>query len=266
MTSPVDIVNMALSQIGAQTSVQGMNPPIPPNSVAAQTASLLYQQQVDAVFRAAHWNCARYQAPLTLLRSAAGTPSNPSGALPIPPIPWLYEYAYPSDCLKVRFVIPLPNIPGTAVPIMSQVGINFAPAVVTSIPFVPAVDKDDNGKPIRVILTNAPIAQGVYTARVTDPDMWDPSLRNAIIATLGAWFVNPINMAKDLLVQRVGMAVALVKEARISDGNEGITSMDHYPDWLEVRNYGANYCGRNVPSLGYMAGWDGLGMPDGVSY
>lgn len=266
MTSPVDLCQLAFDQIGFTTTIQGINPPAPPNSTPAQVASRLYQQQVDAVFRAAHWNCARFQTSLTLLRAAAGTASNPTGALPLPPIPWLYQYAYPSDCLKVRFVIPLPQVPGTQIPIMSQVGINYFPQVVTSIPFTPAVALDDEGKQIRVLLTNAPIAQAVYTARIPDPDMWDPSLRNAVIATLAAWFVNPVAMKKDLMAERVGMAVALVKEARISDGNEGITSMDHYPDWIEVRSYGSNYLGWQVPNLGYMAAWDGLGMPDGVSY
>lgn len=266
MVSPVEICNLALDQMGAQGTIQGINPPVPPNAIAAQVASRIYQQQVDAVFRAAHWNCARFQAPLTLLRAAAGTTSNPNGALPIPPIPWLYQYAYPDECLKMRFVIPLPQVAGSSVPIMSQVGINYFPEVCTSIPFTPAVALDDNGKMIRVLLTNAPIAQGVYTLRIPDPTMWDPSLRNAVIATLAAWFVNPLSMKKDLLGERVGMAVSLIKEARISDGNEGITSMDHYPDWIDVRNYGGNYLGWNVPQLGYMAAWDGIGMPDGVSY
>src|ERR1700729_3473365 len=108
--NPVDLCNLALDQIAARTSITGLNPPSPPNNLAAQVAARTYQLQADAGFRSAHWNSARKQAKLSLLRAAIGTPENPSGALPTPPIPWRYEYAYPDDCLKVRFVIPSPQV------------------------------------------------------------------------------------------------------------------------------------------------------------
>ena len=164
MTAPVDLCNLALDQIVARASIAGINPPNPPASLAAQVASRTYQLQADAVFRAAHWNSARVQNALTLLKAALGTPENPSGALPVPPIPWRYEYAYPNDCLLVRFVMPTPNLPGAGqAPLMTNTGINFVPWVCTSLPFVPAVDTDANGNQVKVILTQACKAQAVYT-------------------------------------------------------------------------------------------------------
>jgi hypothetical protein len=266
--NPVDLCNIALGQINARADqITSLDPPAPPNNKAAQVMSQLYQLQADAVFRAAHWNCARKQTQLSLLKAAVGTPENPSGSGPTPPVPWRYEYAYPVDCLKVRFLIPMPNLPGVAAaPIMTNVGVNFMPHVNTSMPFVPASDIDADGNAIRVILTNAPRAQGVYTARLANVDLWDPSLQNAVIGALAAWAAPGVSGSTDRQKMAIGIASALISAARDSDGNEGITQMDIIPDWMRVRDVGG-FAGFGPMAGGaYMAGWDSWAGPDGVSY
>lgn len=269
MTSPVDLCNMALDQIVARTSITGINPPSPPQNLAAQVASRTYQLQADAVFRAAHWNSARLQTPgpMTLLKAAIGTPENPSGTLPQPPIPWRYEYAYPPDCLLMRFVIPTPNLPGAGqAPLMTNTGINFIPQVKTSVPFVPAIDTDANGNQVKVILTQACQAQAVYTGRILNIDLWDPSLQNAVIGALAAWFAAPITGDDKKQLKAINIASGLISAARISDGNEGITSTDYIPDWMQIRETGNGWGGWNIPNGGYMGGWEGWGGPNGISY
>lgn len=266
MTSPVDLCNMALDQISARTSITGINPATPPNNLAAQVASRTYQTQVDAVFRAAHWDCARLQGEFTLLKAARGTPENPSGALPEPPVPWRYEYAYPSDCLKVRFVIPRPDLPAGSAPLMTNIGVVCQPLVNTGMPFVPAIDRDAAGNQIKVVLTNACRAQGVYTGRIANPDLWDPALQNAIIGALGAWFCPPLSGSDEKRKLQISVAAGLIQQARISDGNEGITSMDHIPDWMQIRETSGAFWGFGLNGGGWMAGWDSWGSPDGVSY
>lgn len=267
MANPVSLCNTALGQIVARTQITSLSPPAPANNLAAQVMADLYQPQADAVFRSAHWNCARKQTQLTLLKAAIGTPENPSGTtLPVPPIPWLYEYGYPADCLKMRFVMPLPNPQATGqVPLMTNVGVTFAPLVNTGMPFVPAVDTDQDDNQIRVILSNARQAQGVYTARIANVDLWDPSLQNAVIGALAAWAAPAISGSMDRQKLAIGIASSLIAAARISDGNEGITSADSIPDWMQVRNAGLGF-GWDVPNGGFMAGWDSWGAPDGVSY
>jgi hypothetical protein len=219
------------------------------------------------VFRAAHWNCARKQAPLSLLKAAHGTAENPSGSLPVPPVPWRYEYAYPSDCLKVRFVIPHPSLPAAGVaPLMTNIGVSFMPSVNTSLPFVPAIDTDADGNQIRVILTNVPRAEAVYTARIANVDLWDPSLQNAVVGALAAWACAPVAGSMERQKLAIAIAASLIKATRDSDGNEGITQMDIVPDWIEVRNMGRGLFGWNVPGGGFIASWDAWGAPDGVSY
>jgi hypothetical protein len=270
MTSPVDLCNMALDQISARTSITGISPASPPNNIAAQVASRTYQTQSDAVFRAAHWNSARVQNPLTLLRAARGTPENPSGTtLPLPPIPWIYEYAYPSDCLAVRFVIPkhIPNSAVSNVPIMTNLGIHHRHQVNTAMPFVPAIDTDAGGNQVKVILTNARNADAVYTGRIANVDLWDASLKNAVIGTLAAWFCQPVSGNMELRKGAIAIAVGLVQSARLSDGNEGITTSDVPVDWMQVRNAGAGWGdGFSLGGPCVFGGWQALAMPDGVSY
>ncbi len=279
MTSPVDLCNLALDQIGAaQQQITSINPPAPRGALAAQVAARTYQTQMDALFRSAHWNSARFQTgaqgsanppSLTLLKAAWGTPENPSGLLPQPPTGWQYEYALPPDCLKVRFVFPAP-LPQNygSVPIMTNVGATTPPIIQPGWKFTPAIDTDANGNQVKVILTNACQAQAVYTARVPNPDMWDPMLQNAAISTLAAWFVNPLNRNAELLKERIQVAVGLIMQARVSDGDEGVMSMDHLPDWMRVRGAGgwAGF-GTDMGVDGqFYAGWDAIGMPDGISY
>jgi hypothetical protein len=266
MTAPVDIVNLAADQIGARASCQGINPPVPPDSLLAQVASRNYQIQVDATCRAAHWNCLRFQATLTLLKAALGTPENPSGSLPQPPYPWRYEYALPPDCLKARFVMPSPVAPQTMVPIMGGIASwPYLPGDPT-MPFTPAIDTDQDGVQINVLLSNAPKALLVYTARINNPDLWDAGLRNSVIAVLAAWFVNPINNKQGMLQERVAIAQGMITNARVSDGNENILSVDHVPDFVEVRRFGGPTMWLYGATGPFIAAWDTMSLPGGVTF
>lgn len=263
MTSPVDIGNLALDNIGARFSVTSLDPPQPaPNAVVVARQ---YRPRIDALHRSAHWNFTRKQVSLTLLKAAQGTPENPGGTtLPIPPVPWQYEYGCPPDCLKARFLIPNTPNPNTA-------GANPFPAGTINTPpwpwtnpgykFVVANDTDPQGNQIKVILTDLEFAQLVYTCRVLDPDLWDAHFINAAAAYLGAWLVNPLARNAEVLKEQFGIVKDIVIEARVSDGNEGMTSIDTVPDWMAVRG-ATGYATPGVPQSYY--GWDYLGFPGGL--
>jgi len=267
MTTAVDLCNLALDQIAARTSIVSLDPPAPANNIAAQVAARNYQMQVEAVFQAAHWNSARRQKKLHLLKAAHGTPENPDGErMPRPPIPWRYEYAYPHDCLQIRFVIPTAGreIPGGTV-IMTNVGVERNTRVSTALPFVPAIDLDHEDNEIKVVLTNARHAEAVYTGRIDNIDLWGASLRNAVVGTLAAWFALPITGDKTLMGLRVQLAVGLINSARQWDGNEGITSSDIPVDWMDARGAGGWFGDRFGPGP-FFAAWAPIAMPNGVSY
>ena len=274
MPSAVDLVNMALDAIGGQATINSINPPGPPNSLAAQVASRNYQQQVTDIFRAANWSTGRYQTPLTLLRAAYGTPENTTSTTNVPPIPWLYEYAYPSDCMRMRFVLPnVTQLAGAPVP-MTGIAANQFPVTSSSCPFIPGIDKDANGNQVRVILTNVENAVGIYTQLVQDPNLWDSMLQSAVIAALAAYFVNPLNRNAALLNERVQIAVAILKEARTANANEAIANQDHEPDFMRIRATGGGFWGALSSGFGVglpygasgYGSYDSWNGPDGVSY
>jgi len=262
MTSEVDVANMALDTIGARYSITSLQPPHPPPN--AVMVARHYQPKMDALHRAAHWNFARKQAALPLLKAAKGTPENPDGTkFPIPPVPWLYEYGYPTDCLQARFILQNPgNAPGSDLPILA--GGVFAAQQWGFMPgfkFAVAVDTDADGNQIKVVLADFEFAELVYTARIRNPDLWDSQFLLAASAFLGAWLINPISGDGDMLKSVIAIAKGIVETARISDGNEGVTSTDYVPDWMVVRGVTAHWMA-NAP--GCFLGWQSLACPGGV--
>lgn len=258
MTSPVDIVNIALTEIGARETVQRINPS--DGSAAANAASVLYTPKIQALIRAAHWNCARKQAALTQLKAAIidGEVSDDP-----PPVPWLYEYAYPSDCLACRFILPMWNLPNNSVPFTTAE--NIVPYIMTGPPVKYVVSTDIVEEKIRrVILTNMPQAVMVYTKDISqEPDLWDTHFMAAATSTLGAWLVNPLNRNRSLLMDQTNVAKAIILQARLTDGNEGLTSADHLPDWMQIRATGAGW---GIDGGIYYQGWDAIGFPGGFAF
>lgn len=83
MPSEVDLINDALSQIGAAPITA-----LDDGSVAANHAKRFYPSLRDAAIRAHHWNFAMARATL----AASATP---------PPFEFTYAYPLPSDWLKI---------------------------------------------------------------------------------------------------------------------------------------------------------------------
>lgn len=263
MSSPVQIINQALDQISARASITSFDPT--DGSQAADIAARNYQPRIDSLFRSAHWNCARTQQTLTLLRARAGTVENPSGALPQPPFPFLYEYACPTrpKMLKARYIVSklITGVSASDVPLTTGPQ-TILPAMAGGTPqFLVSSALDDKGNQIKVILTNAPQAELVYTARIDDPDLWDPSFEEAAVMLLAAWMAAPVNGSVSQAARCAQQAKALIMSARVSDGDEGSSSVDMTPDWIKARS-GA---GRTSIS-GVGATWDACAFPDGTMF
>ncbi len=243
----LSIVNRALLGIGSRTQISSFAE----NSPQAQAASVLFTPTFEQLARAAHWNCLRKQAVLTLLQAATGTPENPNGTtLPLPPTPWLYAYQVPSDSLKIRTIVPsLPSLGvGTPVTGGSLPSPICLPLREGLIPFAVAYSTDNTGSPINVILTNQSQAQAIYTVNQPNPSIWDSQFQAAMVAGLGAFFVPALSMNLPLMQAAVKMAESVIAAARTSDGLEGTTSQDNIPDWIRARRSGGGvygYTGNN---------------------
>ncbi len=264
MTSPVDIARQALAQIGQQISISSFSDTSP----AGKTAQLLYTPTIRGLLRAANWGFARAQIALTLWKSASinGVVSaNP------PPVPWLYSYEYPNDSLKLRFLLPTPNVTADTVPLTTgMTAPTLYPGLPTTIPFVDGTDLDVNDNPLRVLLTNLPQAQAVYVRDLSQlPDMWDPLFLNAAVAMLAAYFINALARNGAQMSQQISMAKGMIESARVANANEAITTIDHTPDWMRARQMMGNpwMLGMTPANGAVVAGsWDSVSFPDGSSY
>ncbi len=244
----LNICNRSLLSIGSQAQISSLNE----GSAQANAASTLYTPTFESLARSAPWNCLRNQATLTLLAAASGTPENPDGTtLPLPPTPYLYQYAQPSDCLQVRFIVPsLPTSTG-GVPLFSvDTG---SPTYIPGggqIPYAVAYAVDSNNNPLNVILTNQSAAQAVYTVNQPNPQIWDSLFQAAMVASLAAYFVPALSLNTALMNMQIKLAESMIQQARVRDGVEGVTSMDHRPDWISARSGAAGGVWRNGNGYG----------------
>ncbi len=260
--TPTDVANIALGEIGQRSRISSFEDGTP----ASQAAALFYTPKLQMLTRAAPWDSMRAQRVLTLLRAAQinGVVSNDP-----PPQSFGFEYAYPADCLKARFIIPTLALQSQGVPLTTAPGVNFTSAKPpTAIPFVVATDKDASGNNIKVILTNLPQAILIYTRDLSqDPDIWDALFLSAATALLGAYFINALTGDKGKMAEQIGLAKNMIDQARAASANEGISNTDHIPDWMQVRFTSAVSWGWNTGGPGNpWTGWDQCQFPDGLFY
>ena len=169
VSSPADVINLSLVRIGYKDRVSSLYE----GSAQAIQALDIYAQTRDSVLRNGSWMFAQRIVALELLKTGtaggyfAGNPWDPATN---PPQPWLYEYTYPSDCLKVRSL-------------KRPTGFLFNP---DPVPINYSLTNDNNYTPARkTLLCNITDAVLVYTGQVTDPATWEADFVEEIAAALG---------------------------------------------------------------------------------
>lgn len=243
MVSPVDIANQALSSIGTRSTILDFAEVSP----EAEAVSLWYDNVRQTLLRMSQWGFARFFQNLALVKSAPGTPTNPNPTIDpnlswdpqFPPPPWLFEYAYPSDCLMARYVVAASTQQLSGVPIFS---INSPTPWQTMGPPVKSIivtDKDVNGAFFKAICTNQPQATLCYTADVLDPNIWDAAFSSAMIAGLASSMAIALTGDKNLSRMLAQDANTTVMQARQMSANENLAQQDIIPDWIRIR--GVNY-------------------------
>lgn len=222
----IDVCNRALSEIGTQKTIQSLDDATP----AATQCKLWYDNQRQGLLRAAPWGFARRQLALTLLGKQSDATS---------PFPWIFKYAYPADCLKMRYVLQTPF--NFVAPPQVWVG---EPGPVWWRPsrtnrYIVAMDQDpDTGAQQKVILSNVCAAIGVYTTDLTDPDLFDPLFETALTNALAYKLVIPLSGNAGMREQFRVSAEGSVQNARVADANEAIPTSDHVADWIAARGIG----------------------------
>lgn len=235
MTDQLAICNQALLSIGSRSLVSSVNPS--DGSVEANSCSMLWENTFTDLARTAHWNCLTAQVVLSLVAAASGTQENPTGTDYItPPTPWTYAYAVPSDSLAIRYILPSASTTTGSVP---ETGLSNGAGLWLptggQIPFAVATMLDVNNQRIQVILTNQSTAEVVYTANLSNPVYWDSLFASGMIATLAAYLVPALSLSLPLMQIAINQAERIIAQAKARDGNEGVTVLDHTPDWIIAR-------------------------------
>ena len=89
--------------------------------------------------------------------------------------------------------------------------------------------------PQRVIVTNEENATLMYVKDLSDASQFDPMFSSALTDILAGRICVALTGDKGRANQLVQMANATIAEARASDDNEGLTVIDHVPDWIRTR-------------------------------
>jgi len=279
--SPTVIANMALDAIGSDVQLGD----IEEGSRTANICLRAYGRCRQDLLRAAPWSFARKQATLTLLADASGNTANVGTV--VPGTSFQYEYAYPQDCSRIRYIpynpfMTPPTPAGNIVPANADSPLTSAQQNPVALwqpirPSLYLITNDPNyntpadqgglstqgASPIgnTVILSNVQYATCVYTFDAVYPTLWDNLFTSAMVAYLaseiamGIWTSqkNP-KIGIEVRNNQIAIAKAKVIEARIASGNESAVTTSHIPDWTRARatgSYSANF------NAGW--GWGGSG-------
>ena len=200
MASTVDIANFALNNLGASNITS-----LDENSKAARVVNQRYESVRDAVFRAHPWNCLINRASLAQETTT-------------PAFGYTYQYALPTDPFCLR-VLEFSN--GT---------LSYPQDNITN----------NTGGPVFVIegrklLTDEGTAQIKYIGRVTDTQLYDASLTEALAARLAAEICYAITGSTSMVQKQTSLYEAKVNEARFNDATEGATQRLEASDFIESR-------------------------------
>lgn len=240
MSSDTEVANLALAKIGTRSTIASLTE----DSNEARAINLIYANTRDQVLGMAFWNFARKTVNLSVLKIAPGAMGSTSSGGNVwspdwPPPGWLYEYAYPSDCIQMRFVSPqfANNIGIDGIPVFGNAVTSVTPYATAAVRFEVATD-NINSIQQTVILTNQYQAIGVYTARITNPDLWGTQFIEALAAALAGRVAMQLTGDKQLVSAMFTYANSVLLQARATDGNEGLTIQASMPDWITDRDVG----------------------------
>ena len=169
-----DILNAALRRAGYSMAIGS----IYEGSRAARAALDFYGQTRDALLSEFDWSFARATVSLgdPIKTAPAGGYMGTPWTNAYPPPPWVFEYAYPDNCINIRALRPTPLFIPELLPRVND----FAQAY-------------DDALQAKVVLTNLANALAVITRQVTNPAEWqDNDFIEALINRLAVLFVKQL--------------------------------------------------------------------------
>tara|TARA_R110000751_G_scaffold137379_2_gene240811 strand:+ start:8928 stop:9530 length:603 start_codon:yes stop_codon:yes gene_type:complete len=181
--SAVKIANLALSNIGASSSIEAFSEA----TAEANATDLWYDFARQSVLAAYPWGFA--QKRLTL---AAHSDDPPDGV-------WVYRYQYPSDCLVARSIV------------------NPSGADADAVPF--EIESSDDGSTIS-ILTDMASAVLVYTWDLETTSLWSPHFVLTLSYLIAHFIAFPLTGKKTIQQDMLREYIGLLQQADALNANE----------------------------------------------
>ncbi len=238
--SITELCNLAMQDIGKRSTISDLNE----NSNEARACKIAVDEVRQKLIAAAPWSFCKTAARLAVLKAAPGTPENASAiqgnwdsSMPQPG--WLYAYAMPSDCLKLRYLLTDPAVSGDAPPLFPYGGSVTGP-IMNPVTFSLGIDRNEDDEQIRIVSTNARGAIAIYSADVPDPDLWDSDFREAYVASLAVKLSFTLTGDKALVGNLMKVAQVKVSEALVTDANSSLTVYDSLASGLWAREAAFN--------------------------
>lgn len=215
-----DISNRALQLIGARTTVSTAELAGNTSNEAIQLNLALTPIQ-NWCHGLANWNFARKTSALPA--AAKGPPTVGPGAWSnsLPPPPWLYEFALPTDFIRALYI----TDNTTASPAAGWLGEPKRFVIATDS--IAAVQQ-------QVLLTNISAGALTYCSFVTDPTLWpwyfERLMVYALARTICLSLTGDLRIFKDLsesLEQQVSISTQI-------NTIEGLAVQDTTPEWIQA--------------------------------
>lgn len=210
MASEVGICNRALSHLGAYRidSLAG-------STKEARECNTLFDDTRDAVLRAHDWAFARAHKTLAVIANA----EYPG---------WTYAYSYPTECLAARRIWnETDGLPGTIYDPSTDLYRSTG-----KIPFeVRAAEDLDN----RVILTDKEDAVLIFTAKITDPNLFDSQFIEIMAYKLAADLAIPLRADAKKRAELYQTYLTFLQGAQAESANEGYEAPTNDNSFTQAR-------------------------------
>jgi len=202
--SNVTISNMALSHIGADSTIESMTE----SSAEAAQCNLWYEYSRLQILEAYDWGFARKRIDMAVVDTISDDTTDNAY------YEWVYRYQYPSDCLSMRKISNPNGITDDAIPFDIEAG---------------------SGDLTKVIMTNMEDAIGVYTFDCNTPSMFSAHFVDTLAVLLAHRVAFSLTGSRAIAGDMMQMYQGMIRAAPAYDANERMSPPPRDADWVRGR-------------------------------
>tara|TARA_R110000751_G_scaffold128164_6_gene230217 strand:+ start:270 stop:887 length:618 start_codon:yes stop_codon:yes gene_type:complete len=202
--SSVQISNMALSHIGADSTIESMTE----SSSEAAQANLWYDYSRLQVLEAYDWGFSRKRLDLAIINTISDDTADNAY------YEWVYRYQYPADCIAMRKISNPNGVTDDAIPF----------DIETTV-----------GNQARVVMTNMEDAIAVYTFDNESPSMFSAHFVDTLAALLAHRMAFSLTGSRAVSSDMLNLYQGMIRIAPAHDANERMSQPPRESEWVRGR-------------------------------